>query len=87
MVAPWAVTSAAHRDGLPVLGSQRCSRLRPRNDMGTPVMLTLIGGRWQRRGATWWHLGLGITSSTGGFNTPLAKATSGAAPGGFGGPP
>jgi hypothetical protein len=44
--APWAVTSATHRDGLPVLGSQWGSRLRPRNDMETPFMLTLIGDRW-----------------------------------------
>jgi hypothetical protein len=46
MVALWAVTSAAHRDGLLVLGSQWGLGLCPRNDMETPVMLTLIGGRW-----------------------------------------
>jgi hypothetical protein len=52
-------------------------------------MLTLIGGRWQRRGATWWCLGLGITPSWGGggSSAPPAKAMSSAAPGGYGGPP
>jgi hypothetical protein len=45
MAAPWAVTSVAHRDGFSVLGSQRGSRLRRHNDMETPVMLALIGGR------------------------------------------
>jgi hypothetical protein len=53
--APWVMTSATHRDGLPVLD--------PHNDMETPVMLTLISGRWQRRGATRWRHGLGIMPS------------------------
>jgi hypothetical protein len=50
-------------------------------------MLTLIDGKWRRRGAAWWHLGLGITSSREGFGAPPAKATSGAAPGGYREPP
>jgi hypothetical protein len=49
-----------------VLRSQWGSHLRLRNDKETPVMLTLIGGRWQRWGATRWHLSLGITPSRGG---------------------
>jgi hypothetical protein len=86
---PWAVTSAGHQDRLPVLSSQWGSCLRPRNDMETPVMLTLIGGRWRRRGVTRWHFGLGMTSSRGGggSDAPLAKATSGAAPWGSASPP
>jgi hypothetical protein len=55
---PWAVTFAAHRDGLSVLGSQCGSCLRPRNDMKTPVVLTSIGSRWQRRGVMGQCLGL-----------------------------
>jgi hypothetical protein len=89
MVAPWAVTSAAHLDGLLVLGSQWGSRLHPRNDMETPVVLTLIDDRWRRRGATRWRLGLGITPSRGGGGSgaPLAKVMSGVAPGDYGSPP
>jgi hypothetical protein len=86
-VAPWAVTSAAHREGLPVLGSQQGSRLPPRNDMENPVVLSSIGGRWRRRGTTRRRLGLGISPSRGGGSDALpSKVTSSAAPGGFGSP-
>jgi hypothetical protein len=44
-------------------------------------MLTLIGGRWWRSGATQWHLGLGITPSRGRSGASLAKAMSSVAPG------
>jgi hypothetical protein len=50
-------------------------------------MLTLIGDRWRRRGATRWRLGLGITPSRGVSGAPPTKATSSAPPRGYGGPP